>query len=57
MLRVGMTWSQVKEILGVPGKVNAGVFSDVMYFPDANGGRVEFDRNGRVSKWAETPDR
>lgn len=57
MLRMGMTWSQVKAILGVPGKVEAGVFSDVMYFPDADGGRVEFDRNGRVSKWTETPDR
>ena len=57
MLRMGMTWSQVKAILGVPGKVEAGVFSDVMYFPDSDGGRVEFDRNGRVSKWTETPDK
>ncbi len=53
-LRTGMTWSQVKAILGVPGKVKAGVFGDVMYFPDDNGGSVEFDRDGRVSTWSET---
>lgn len=51
-LRVGMTWSQVKQLLGVPGKVKAGVFGDVMYFPDADGGSVEFDRDGRVAKWS-----
>lgn len=55
-LRRGMTWSQVKSILGIPGKVKAGVFGDVMYFPDANGGSVEFDRDGRVSKWSRTPE-
>jgi|GEM_PF-1499453 len=54
-LRLGMTWSQVKQILGVPGKVQAGVFGDVMFFPDSNGGRVEFDRDGRVAKWSEKP--
>jgi BMFP domain-containing protein YqiC len=52
-LNIGMTWSQVKQILGVPGKVKAGVFGDVMYFPDGNGGSVEFDRDGRVAKWSE----
>ena len=55
-MRVGMTWSQVKNALGVPGKVKAGVFGDVMYFPDENGGHVEFDRDGRVSAWSETAD-
>ena len=55
-MRVGMTWSQVKQALGVPGKVKAGVFGDVMYFPDESGGHVEFDRDGRVSAWSETPD-
>ena len=54
-LRVGMTWSQVKALLGVPGKVKAGVFGDVMYFPDTDGGSVEFDRDGRVSRWSESP--
>ena len=53
-LKIGMTWSQVKETLGVPGKVQAGVFGDVMYFPDGNGGKVEFDRDGRVSSWSES---
>ncbi len=52
-LRIGMTWSQVKALLGVPGKVKAGVFGDVMYFPDDSGGSVEFDRDGRVAKWSE----
>lgn len=55
-LRRGMTWSQVKAILGVPGKVKAGVFGDVMYFPDTQGGSVEFDRDGRVSKWSLAPE-
>lgn len=55
-LRRGMTWSQVKSILGIPGKVKAGVFGDVMYFPDTNGGSVEFDRDGRVSKWSRTAE-
>lgn len=50
-LRIGMTWSQVKQVLGVPGKVKAGVFGDVMYFPDDKGGSVEFDRDGRVASW------
>jgi len=54
-LSIGMTWSQVKQILGVPGKVKAGVFGDVMYFPDSSGGSVEFDRDGRVAKWSEKP--
>ncbi|MET0226945.1 MAG: hypothetical protein ABW187_10920 [Dokdonella sp.] len=54
-LSIGMTWSQVKQILGVPGKVKAGVFGDVMYFPDSSGGSVEFDRDGRVAKWSEQP--
>lgn len=53
-LKLGMTWSQVKQILGVPGKVKAGVFGDVMYFPDEHGGSVEFDRDGRVAKWSRT---
>ena len=56
-LRVGMTWSQVKALLGVPGTVKAGVFGDVMYFPDDSGGSVEFDRDGRVAKWSEAPSR
>lgn len=54
-LRIGMTWNQVKAILGTPGQTRTGVFNEVMYFPDQDGGRVEFDRNGRVSKWSETP--
>lgn len=53
-LRIGMTWSQVKQLLGVPGKVKAGVFGDVMYFPDDKGGSVEFDRDGRVAAWSRT---
>lgn len=54
-LRIGMTWSQVKQVLGVPGRVKAGVFGDVMYFPDDKGGSVEFDRDGRVAKWSRRP--
>ncbi|WP_190279021.1 carbohydrate porin [Dokdonella koreensis] len=50
-LRKGMTWSQVSAVLGKPGKKRIGVMSEIWFYPDADGGSVEFDRDGRVSGW------
>jgi hypothetical protein len=50
-IRQGMGWSQVKALLGVAGKVTTGVFGDVWYYPDDSGGRVVFDRDGRVAEF------
>jgi hypothetical protein len=50
-LRQGMAWSQVKDLLGTAEKVTTGVFGDVWYYPDDSGGRVIFDRDGRVAEW------
>lgn len=50
-LHKGMSWSQVRKLLGKPGKVITGVFGDIWYFPDDSGGRVDLDRDGRVSGW------
>lgn len=52
-LRKGMTWSQVSAVLGKPGKKRIGVMSEIWFYPDADGGSVEFDRDGRVSGWNE----
>lgn len=54
-LRKGMTWSQVSAALGKPGKKRIGVMSEIWFYPDADGGSVEFDRDGRVSGWSEPP--
>ncbi len=54
-LRKGMTWSQVAAVLGKPGKKRIGVMSEIWFYPDADGGSVEFDRDGRVSGWSESP--
>lgn len=54
-LRKGMTWSQVSAVLGKPGKKRIGVMSEIWFYPDADGGSVEFDRDGRVSGWNEPP--
>ncbi len=51
-IKIGMGWSQVKALLGNAGKVTTGVFGDVWYYPDDSGGRVIFDRDGRVSEWS-----
>jgi hypothetical protein len=50
-LKIGLAWSQVKALLGPAGRVSTGVFGDVWYYPDDSGGRVIFDRDGRVTEW------
>jgi hypothetical protein len=52
-LRRGMNGSQVTTVLGKPGKKRVGVMSEIWFYPDTDGGSVEFDRDGRVSGWNE----
>lgn len=56
-IKQGISWSQVKGILGSAGKTTTGVFGDVWYYPDASGGRVVFDRDGRVAEFNAPPAR
>jgi len=53
----GLSGAQVKALLGNAGKVVTGVFGDVWYYPDDSGGRVVFDRDGRVSEFDQPPSR
>ena len=53
-LKLGMTKTQVKEILGDPPKQRANaVLGDYWYYPDVLGGHVQFDTSGRVEGWDE----
>lgn len=53
-LKLGMTKSQVKQILGDPPKQDANaVLGDNWYYPDVLGGRVSFNTSGRVDSWNE----
>ena len=52
-LKRGMSWGQVVGLLGKPGKKRVGTMNEIWYYPDTDGGSVEFDRDGRVSGWIE----
>lgn len=52
-LKRGMSWSQVIELLGKPGKKRVSPMAETWYYPDSDGGTIEFDRDGRVSGWSE----
>lgn len=52
-LKRGMSWSQVIGVLGKPGKKRVSTMSETWFYPDSDGGSVEFDRDGRVSAWGE----
>ncbi len=54
-LRIGIGKAQVTKTLGKPGKRRVGTMSEVWYYPDLDGGSVEFDRDGRVAGWT-TPE-
>jgi len=56
-IKQGQAWSQVKAILGPAGKTTTGVFGDVWYYPDESGGRIVFDRDGRVAEINAPPAR
>jgi hypothetical protein len=49
-LKQGMSWSEVRKLLGAPGHTTTGVFGEVWYYPDDSGGRVVFDRDSRVAE-------
>jgi hypothetical protein len=56
-IKQGQSWSQVKAILGPAGRTTTGVFGDVWYYPDDSGGRIVFDRDGRVAEFNAPPAR
>ena len=49
-IKQGMSWSEVRRLLGAPGRTTTGVFGEVWYYPDESGGRVVFDRDSRVAE-------
>jgi outer membrane protein assembly factor BamE (lipoprotein component of BamABCDE complex) len=50
-LRLGMTQSEVLQILGEPGKVTRYYAFERWEYPDALGQRVNFDERSRLSVW------
>ncbi|MBN2060497.1 MAG: outer membrane protein assembly factor BamE [Deltaproteobacteria bacterium] len=51
-LELGMSESQVEDILGEPVKMIKGVRT-LWYYPDKYCGYVSFDKDGRLSGWNE----
>lgn len=56
-IKQGMSWSEVRRLLGAPGRTTTGVFGEVWYYPDESGGRVVFDRDSRVAEFNSPPGR
>ena len=54
-IKQGMSWSEVRRLLGAPGRTTTGVFGEVWYYPDESGGRVVFDRDSRVAEIDKPP--
>ena len=53
MMRKGMSKDDVRKLLGEPKSISAGVWGDSWYYPDVLHGKVEFDKQGRVTGWTE----
>lgn len=51
-LQKGMSKSEVRHLLGKPGKIRSRSYGDTWYYPDVLGGSVSFD-NSRVDGWSE----
>ena len=51
-LKMGMTESQVKTILGEPAKTIQGIRT-LWYYPNIYCGYVSFDKDGRLTGWNE----
>jgi len=51
-LQKGMSKSEVRQILGKPGKVRTASYGDTWYYPDVLGGSVSFE-DDRVDGWSE----
>jgi hypothetical protein len=54
-LRKGMSRFEVMRLLGEPGKVSDYYSSERWEYPDALGGRVNFDSSGSVVGWRPPP--
>ena len=54
-LRKGMSRFQVMQILGEPGKVSDYYSFERWEYPDALGGRVNFDSSGSLVGWRPPP--
>ena len=53
-LQLGMSKSQVKQILGEPPKITAdGYIGDTWYYPSVLGGTLRFDQGGSLNGWRE----
>lgn len=52
-LGIGMTKGNVISILGPPSKIEKGDYGETWYYPDAQGGVVNFDRSDHVKDWNE----
>ena len=54
-LRKGMSRFEVMQLLGEPGKVSDYYAFERWEYPDALGGRVNFDSSGSVAGWRPPP--
>lgn len=54
-LRKGMSRFEVMQLLGEPGKVSSYYSFERWEYPDALGGRVNFDSTGSVVGWRPPP--
>lgn len=54
-LRKGMSRFEVMQLLGEPGKVSRYYAFERWEYPDALGGRVNFDSSGSVVGWRPPP--
>ena len=54
-LRKGMSRFEVMQLLGEPGKVSDYYSFERWEYPDALGGRVNFDAGGSVAGWRPPP--
>jgi uncharacterized small protein (DUF1192 family) len=54
-LHKGMSRFEVMQLLGEPGKVSVYYSSERWEYPDALGGRVNFDSSGSVVGWRPPP--
>lgn len=52
-LKVSMSKAEVTSLLGRPGKIDKWKTGEAWYFPNPEGGEIDFDVNGNVSGWLE----
>ncbi len=52
-LEVGQTKQDISAILGKAGMVHKWKTGEAWYYPNPQGGEVDFDANGKVTGWLE----